>query len=97
MAWVADEAWLRPRDYPPNPIGGRTLDLLRGLDWPGVEPEAWAGTIVVTTAEDLSPGRWCGAIWPLDDEQRWLIVEAHRAARGDPDSVLFSDEDRVEG
>jgi hypothetical protein len=46
----------------------------------------------VITAENLSPGRWCGAIWPLDNERRWLIVEAHRTDRGDPDSVFSSDE-----
>jgi hypothetical protein len=61
-----------------------------------VEPKAWTETIVVT-AENLSPGCWGGAIWPLDEEQRWLIAEAPRAAREDADSVLSSDENRVEG
>jgi hypothetical protein len=58
-----------------------------------VEPgDSWAGPIVLTQTEDLSHDLWCGFIWPLDEEQEWLIREAWRAARADDYSSLYSED-----
>jgi hypothetical protein len=95
MAWVSGESLVRPDAYPPNEIGGRTLNILvafgQGIDTrPSDDP--WGGTIVITPLEDRSHDRMCGFIWPLDDEAQWLIREAWRAASGDDMSTLY-DED----
>jgi hypothetical protein len=92
MAWVSDESLLRPADYPANEVGARTLNALRDFAQPGAEAIPWAGPIVITATEDLTEGPLCGAIPPLDDEQRALIVEAHKAAIGDSSSMLFVDD-----
>jgi hypothetical protein len=101
MAWVADETLRRPDAYPENVIGGRTVNILagfaeqawRGLQAPAVEPDdKWAGPIVITETEDLGHGRWCGFIWPLDEEQEWLIREAWLAASGDDSSSFYTDD-----
>jgi hypothetical protein len=101
MAWVADESLLRPADYPQNVIGGKTVNILagfaeqawRGLQEPAVElNDRWAGPIVITQTEHLGHDRWCGFIWPLDEEQEWLIREAWRAATGDDSSSLYTDD-----
>ena len=93
MAWVSDESLLRPADYPPNDVGGKMVNVLRDFAEPGAEALPWAGPIVITAAEDLTEGPLCGAIPPLDDEQRELIVQAHKAATGDPSSMLIVDDD----
>jgi hypothetical protein len=100
MAWVADESLLRPDDYPRNGIGGRTLNILIDFERQGfsattvTEPDdrPWAGPIVITSIEDRGRDRWCGFIWPLDDDQEWLIREAWRAATGDDLSLLYTDD-----
>jgi hypothetical protein len=47
---------------------------------------------VITSIEDLGQDRWCGFIWPLDDDQEWLIREAWRAASGDDLGLLYTDD-----
>jgi hypothetical protein len=95
IAWVSDESLLRPDAYPLNEVGGRTVNILaafaRGID---AEPsdDPWGGTIVITGAEDHGHDRWCGFIWPLAEEQEWLIREAWRAASGDDMSTLYTDD-----
>jgi hypothetical protein len=71
--------------YPGNHYQAQDLD----------EPQ-WAGAIVITTTEDQRPGERCGVIWPLDNDQLWLIREAYRAALGDTDSMLYLDDDVIE-
>jgi hypothetical protein len=89
IAWVADESLIHPADYPENSLSGRTVSLIQGYQSAAEsDEERWAGTIVITAAEDLVEDEWCGAIWPLDEEQRWIIAEAHRAARGEPCSMV---------
>jgi hypothetical protein len=92
LAWVADESLLRPDLYPANTVGGRTVNILRDIADEGAEALPWAGPIVITQSEDLRPPPWCGFIWPLDEEQRWLIAEAYRAALGDSTSMLYTDD-----
>jgi hypothetical protein len=89
MAWIADESLIRPADNPANPLGGRVVNLVQGYQ-SAVEADEKrrAGPIVITAAEDLVEGEWCGAIWPLDEEQCWLIADAHRATYGDSSSML---------
>jgi hypothetical protein len=101
MAWVADESLLRPDAYPENVIGGRTVNILVGFaeqEWrdlqePVVEPDdRWAGPIVVTQTEELGHDRWCGFIWPLDEDQEWLIREVWLAATGDDSRSLYTED-----
>jgi hypothetical protein len=101
MGWVSDESLLRPTDYPENVIGERTVNVLvgfaeqewRGLQEPTVErDDMLAGPIVITQTEDLRHDRWCGFIWPLDEDQKWLIQEAWLAATGDDCSSLCTDD-----
>jgi hypothetical protein len=104
LAWVADESLLRPQDYPENVIGGKTVNILRDLElmrYRRAAPERlipepddpWAGPIVLTCMEDRGHDRWCGFIWPLDEEQENLVLEAWRAARGDDMSILHTEDD----
>ena len=101
MAWVSDESLLRPDAYPSNEIGGRTINILAqfalesfyGDRFDGIEfQREWGGTIVITSIEDRGDDRWCGFIWPLDEEEEWLITQAHLAAIGDDSSVLYIDD-----
>jgi hypothetical protein len=94
IAWVADESLIRPVDHPENSFGGRAVNLIQGYQSAGeADEERWAGTIVITAAEDLAEGEFCGAIRPLDEEQLWLIAEAHLAASGDSGSMLHPAQD----
>jgi len=62
-----------------------------------VEPDdRWARPSVITQTEDLGHDRWCDFIWPLDEEQVWLIREAWLLANGDDFSWIYTDDPDVD-
>ncbi len=69
----------------------RLVPALSDLPTQKAKDLPWSGPIVITATEDLAPGEWCGAVWPLDEEQRWLIQEAFRAANADSGSMLYAE------
>jgi hypothetical protein len=97
MAWVADESLRRLDAYPENVIGGRTVNILAGFAeraWRGLQGAGrqMGGAHRHHETEDLGHDRWCGFIWPLDEEQEWLIREAWLAASGDDSSSFYTDD-----
>src|SRR5438105_1366461 len=74
--WVADQS-LVPDELPMNEVGARTVNILaKFAQGERYEDQEWAGTIVITGQEDRGDDRWAGFVWPLDEEQKWLIEQA---------------------